>query len=199
MDIIYTRKGSKSYLEVVGTMTVARDHSFSSAVDFTGLRFLPGKALNFPAAELVDQTASLDAILPIGDLHRRLDDASDAGSVLTAWLTPRITPPNPVELALSLLEQDQDIDSIASAVSLSGRQFRRRCAELTGLSPRHLARILRFRKACNLANQSLRPDWAGIAIDTGYFDQAHLIRDFREFTGETPMSVFSNTPSPEAL
>jgi AraC-like DNA-binding protein len=32
-----------------------------------------------------------------------------------------------------------------------------------------------------------------IALESGYFDQAHLIRDFRQFTGRPPMSVFSNT------
>jgi len=198
MDILYAREGGKSRLEVVGTMTVTREHRFESRVEFTGLRFLPGKALNLPATELVDQTLPLDALLPIGDLHRRLDDAPDPGSVLTAWLAPRITPPDPVELALTLLEQVQNIDSIASAANLSARQFRRRCVELTGISPRHLARILRFRKACTLAHKSLHPDWAGIAIDTGYFDQAHLIRDFREFAGQTPVSVFSNTSIPAA-
>ena len=35
--------------------------------------------------------------------------------------------------------------------------------------------------------------WAAIATDAGYFDQAHLIRDFHEFTGRAPVSVFSNT------
>ena len=70
-------------------------------------------------------------------------------------------------------------------------QFRRRCLEESGLTPKHLCRVLRFRRACALAHPAA--DWAEIAAGAGYFDQSHLIRDFREFTGRTPVSVFSNT------
>jgi AraC-like DNA-binding protein len=58
--------------------------------------------------------------------------------------------------------------------------------------------VLRFRYACRLAGESPRPEWSGIAAEAGYFDQAHLIRDFREFAGATPMAVFSNTADSEA-
>jgi AraC-like DNA-binding protein len=80
---------------------------------------------------------------------------------------------------------------------MSERQFRRRCLEESGLAPKHLCRVLRFRRACELGERGL--PWGLIAAEAGYFDQAHLIRDFREFTGATPMgartnvSVFSNT------
>ena len=38
-------------------------------------------------------------------------------------------------------------------------------------------------------------NWSDIALEAEYFDQAHLIRDFHQFTGRTPMAVFSNTRS----
>ncbi len=61
----------------------------------------------------------------------------------------------------------------------------------TGLTPKKLCRVLRFRRACALGSLGL--PWSLVALDAGYFDQAHLIRDFREFAGTTPMSVSSNT------
>jgi AraC-like DNA-binding protein len=54
--------------------------------------------------------------------------------------------------------------------------------------------VLRFRHASRIAQAAGRPNWSDIALEAGYFDQAHLIRDFHEFTGLTPMAVFSNRP-----
>lgn len=198
IDILYSREGGLSRLEVVGTMTTARSHFLSPGMQFTGLRFHPGKS-SFPAADLVDKVIPLRDIRNVGDLHQRLDDSSDAGSVLSEWVATNCETPGNVELALMYLDSGRDVDEVARAANLSVRQFRRRCVELTGLSPCHLARILRFRKACHIAAESRRPMWASIAREAGYFDQAHLIRDFREFAGTTPMAVFSNTPKPTAL
>jgi AraC-like DNA-binding protein len=76
---------------------------------------------------------------------------------------------------------------------LSLRQFRRRCLEESGLTPKRLCRVLRFRHACRIAGGVDRLNWSAIALEAEYFDQSHLIRDFHEFTGHTPMAVFSNT------
>lgn len=84
-----------------------------------------------------------------------------------------------------------DMQCTIRDTGLSERQFRRRLIEETGLSPKKLCRVLRFRRACSLGAQGL--PWSVIAAEAGYFDQAHLIRDFRDFTGHTPMSAFSNT------
>lgn len=55
-----------------------------------------------------------------------------------------------------------------------------------GLPPKTLARILRFARVLRRLDGADRPAWAEIALDCGYYDQAHLIRDFRQFAGTTP-------------
>ncbi len=170
-----------------------------------GVRFRPGMARSFfrvAAAELTDTAIPLDDILGsrTRELERRLCDSrspAEAAGVLVASLQAPLTAPNPVQrtiAALADIHGQADLDRFASAANLSARQFRRRCLEESGLTPKHLCRILRFRRALHLRSRPTR-DWADIAAETGYFDQAHLIRDFREFTGQTPMAVFSN-PAP---
>ena len=224
MDILYTRLGNRSELQVVGTMTEPHRFITKTGTQFIGFRFHPGKApWGLPAAELLDRAAPLTEVMSARGLQDRMDNASDPAAVLSAWLAARVQPPTPLEMALGYLQHGDDLDHIAAAANLSTRQFRRRCAELTGLSPRHLARVVRFRKAlaaslpptltAPLPNRdregavlarvalrtSPRPNWSAIALDAGYFDQAHLIRDFREFAGATPMAVFSNTAAATAV
>jgi AraC-like DNA-binding protein len=52
-----------------------------------------------------------------------------------------------------------------------------------GLSPKHFARIGRVRRVLSLAGQRR---WATVAEDAGFFDQAHMISDFRAFMGVSP-------------
>ena len=102
--------------------------------------------------------------------------------------------PNGVQQAIEAVARshgDVSIEWVAREAGMSERQFRRRCLEESGLRPKQLCRVLRFRRACALAGRGL--PWGLVAAEAGYFDQAHLIRDFHEFTGDTPMSVFSNT------
>ena len=45
---------------------------------------------------------------------------------------------------------------------------------------------MRFHQACRLAKAGAAPGWAGIAADSGYADQAHLVRELAALAGETP-------------
>ena len=80
------------------------------------------------------------------------------------------------------------IDDLAAQAGLSARQFRRLCVELTGLTPKFLARVLRFRRA--LQHVHAHPcAFARLALDCGYYDQAHFINEFRELSGRTPAAI----------
>jgi AraC-like DNA-binding protein len=56
--------------------------------------------------------------------------------------------------------------------------------EHVGITPKLLARILRFQRAVGLMERPL--SWAEISVACGYYDQAHLIRDFKQFAGSAP-------------
>jgi hypothetical protein len=66
-----------------------------------------------------------------------------------------------------------------------------RFREHTGLPPKVFARILRFQRAAALMADSAGPSLCEIALDCGYYDQAHLNRDFRAFAGRTPTELLA--------
>jgi len=196
LDLVYMRGAG---LMAVGAMTVQQRVDLPEGAVLAGIRFQPGMATRFlgiPAGELTDISVPLPGL---EDLKAKLDDAKSSGarrSLLLSALSTPDAPPDPIERAIEAMRLERgvtDLDWVAHQAGLSPRQFRRRCLEASGLTPKHLCRVLRFRNARGLAIAASHPDWAGIAIRAGYFDQAHLIRDFREFTGDTPMAVFSNT------
>lgn len=78
------------------------------------------------------------------------------------------------------------VRDVASDIGWSRKHLSRRFVNELGVAPKTLALMLRFHHACRLARNGATGGWAAIAADAGYADQAHLTRDFRMFTGETP-------------
>lgn len=196
LDIVYSEAEG---LRAIGAMTMERRYKLAPA-RVCGVRFRPGAAGRFlkaPAGELTDLEVPLEELwgAPARGLAERMANAPAAAEVLAGALDRPAAAPDAVERAVAAMAAAHgavDVDEVARAANLSPRQFRRRCLGATGLSPKHLCRILRFRRARELAAREPGLKWALIAVDAGYFDQAHLIRDFREFTGRAPMAVLSN-------
>jgi AraC-like DNA-binding protein len=78
---------------------------------------------------------------------------------------------------------------LARELGVSERTLERRFDDVVGLSPRRLARVLRFRSAWEAATEAESKAWSLLALDCGYADQPHLIRDFRRFAGTSPGRV----------
>jgi AraC-like DNA-binding protein len=191
-DIVLSGDGP---LQAVGSMTRYQDIEQSGAALTVGVRFRPGawaSHLGVPADRITD------AVLPLQDLwgvraHRLREQLAFAHSLehcaelFEASLRPE-TKISPVRRALQWMEQHHgcvSIDALADQSGMGPRQFRRRCLEQTGLTPKFLARVLRFRYALSRISKS-RAGGAGLALDCGYYDQAHFINEFRTFSGRTP-------------
>ena len=199
-----------------GTLTVCgpelRSWSFTlpPGTEAVGVRFRPGAAagaLRVPMSELRDQRVALDDVVGaagarwLGDrladgtgeprrqrqafegFVRRLvaDDATDGATAVVARLVD---------------EQAAGADELADAVGLSTRQLHRRCTAAFGYGPATLARILRFQRFVRSAlgrgpHRSAPPPGglARMAAEAGYADQAHLSRECRAITDETPTAL----------
>jgi AraC-like DNA-binding protein len=84
------------------------------------------------------------------------------------------------------------IGELTRELGWSRKRIVARFREEIGLTPKQSARLLRFERARALAESGERPDWAWLAREAGYYDQSHLINEFRSFTGRTPETFFQD-------
>jgi AraC-like DNA-binding protein len=159
--------------------------------------------LGLPMDELACEVVELDALLGAEgeELVERLCEASEWAErfdVLDAWLVRRLAgaqPPDPgVEHAWWRLVHSRGRVSVAELVRETGwsrRHLTARFKAQVGLPPKVYGRILRFRQAASELARPDGPSLCEIALDCGYYDQAHLNRDFREFAGRTPTELMA--------
>jgi AraC-like DNA-binding protein len=86
------------------------------------------------------------------------------------------------------------IGSMAKLVGLSIRQLERLFKERVGLSPKQLCRNLRFKHLFKQLQTSSIDSLGATAVDCGYYDQPHMIQDFKYYTGTSPKDYFSDQP-----
>jgi AraC-like DNA-binding protein len=78
------------------------------------------------------------------------------------------------------------VGDLARHIGLSQRRLIELFSAEVGMTPKLFARVRRFQRAIAMVGQVTTPDWAGVALVCNYYDQSHLIRDFRAFCGLSP-------------
>ncbi|HEU4324672.1 MAG TPA: helix-turn-helix domain-containing protein [Roseiflexaceae bacterium] len=168
-----------------------------------GVHFRPGGA---PALLRAPADALHNAHLPLVDLwgdgaaalSERLRDAASPrqrldllARVLLERL-PRFPEQRPaIAQAIQAFERQPQAGAVAqvsAAVGLSERQLARLFREAVGLTPKQFCRVRRFQQLLRRIERGRAVAWAETAIDCGYYDQSHLIRDFQLFAGLNPSS-----------
>lgn len=114
----------------------------------------------------------------------------DRFDVMEAFLLGRATHLPSPEVAeawrrLAARGGEARIGALAEEIGWSRAHLHRRFRAQTGVGPKTVARLIRFRHACLLARAGAT-NWAGVAAGAGYADQAHLARDFGALAGEAP-------------
>lgn len=106
-------------------------------------------------------------------------------------------PEEPIDqLAIQMLDplQNHTLEEWSAMACLSLRQFERNFITRVGISPKLFIRIVRFEYAMKIKNQCPDKSWAQIALECGYTDSSHLLREFKEFA-EFPPSRFYLQPT----
>lgn len=163
-----------------------------------GVRFQPGGATPLLGSSIEpfrNQIVPFDAFgeIPSRELHGLLSiDLPVAGcaDVLNDHFERKLRHSRIDQRALSTVQAmvraggGSSVESLASMSGASARTVERWFRVLTGVGPKRLSRILRFQRLLRLLGDGR--DWARRALVAGYYDQAHLIREFRTLAGTTP-------------
>lgn len=165
-----------------------------------GIAFRPGGAaplFGFNLMELAGCVVELEEVW--GMEARRLREQLGAEpddvrklQVLEAWLAWRYRDselPQRVGFAAAQLARRDltvGVGEIADALGVSPRHLVAEYARHTGLTPKYFARIRRLQAAIGRIGFAAAPEWAGVAAVCGYYDQSHLINEFKALAGVTP-------------
>ena len=88
------------------------------------------------------------------------------------------------------------IAQLAAEVGWSHKHLIARFRRQVGLRPKTAARLVRFDGVLGRLDERRGLDWGLVALEAGYADQAHLIREFHQFTGTTPTEFLAQTTPP---
>ncbi len=191
--------GRQGDVSLAGPRTRARIKELSGVTRAVIVRFKPGWAaplFGVAANEVTDRIVPLEALWGYAgaDLYGRLVEAED----VTKWLdcvsgvlvrrAQRSFESSSARLARRAARRFEEgearVDRVAAQLGVTARHLRRTFTEHVGVGPKDYARSFRLQHAIRLAASS--NDWSCIARQAGYFDQAHLIADFRQLMGVTP-------------
>lgn len=170
----------------------------------SGVRFTPAGFAELsrrPMRELVDRVWPAHEVLA-EPLPAAPDEPLAARQALTAYLvqnTPCATPTQrEVDRLVALTQCEAStvrVESLASAAGQSKRSLQRLFERYVGVGSKWIVRRARVHEAAERVARGERIDWAALAAELGYHDQAHLIRDFRAQLGETP-AVYARRAAP---
>lgn len=165
------------------------------------INFHKGKSYPFvqmPLHEMTDCVVDGDLVLPgeIMEIREKILEAPSIQQkfmVVEKFLASRFKDRlivNPfIDFAVNKIVQlpsRLSIAQVSEKVGYSQKHLIKLFKDHVGMTPKGFLKIIRFQKAIMEIAADKKPSWTGIAFESGYYDQAHFINDFREFSGFTP-------------
>ncbi len=152
----------------------------------------------FPMDEIRDCVVDADLIWgsEFGDLRERLLEIKDVSKrfemveeFLLGTFASRLSMNPCVSFAIGEMTNNPDQVSIGrmnAQIGYSQKHFGEMFRRHIGVTPKSFLKIMRFQKAVRTIDAATEIDWASVATECGFYDQAHFINDFKHFSGFTP-------------
>jgi AraC-like DNA-binding protein len=173
----------------------------TGVVAVIGIRLQPYGAAAFfdmPQEDLVGSTMAVDTLSTrlareLEELRARADSVDAVAHAVRRWLERRVDDSGldrRVEASVRSIRDSRGlvrVDDLARQLGITARHLERRFKRIVGVSPKQLARITRFQCALQVLERVDSPQrGTHAATMSGYADQAHFIRDFRQMAGCPP-------------
>ena len=183
-------------------------------VDILAARFHPEGFKPFasrPIAEMDNRAVDLEELFgaegqQLADAVRSAPGTAERIQCIEAFLLQRLTSPATIDTliheSVGLLLQLQgqpSIDQLSDQLGVHRRSLERKFASTIGLSPKQLAKMIRMQAALKLLASGQVGSLTALAYEGSFYDQAHFIKDFKEFTGLSPKKFYADNLKMSAL
>ncbi|HXB99725.1 MAG TPA: AraC family transcriptional regulator [Terriglobales bacterium] len=197
VHVIFETAGSV----VAGVQTRMFSRVLEGQSQVFGIKFKPGgfrPFLKFATSKLADRVVAAESILgkDVNALESILlssGEENEKVEAANAFFRARMPKPDAViegvgRIVERILEERdiKTVDDLVDRTGIGKRSLQRMFNEYVGVSPKWVIRRYRLHELVERFNSNDEPRWADLALELGYFDQAHLINDFRSITGYSP-------------
>lgn len=206
MDILLVRRSPTECYNtyVVGTMTAPIFEDLTARAEYLGIRFAPGGFTHFfgiPVHELTDRIVPLESLSASFPSAEQLADSPEMSTrveILESSLSQRLPSDRQDPSLARVLDTisacggNVTISQLARIACWSPRHLGRRFHDSVGVGPKTFCKIIRFKNALHMLRHEPPPELLQVALEAGYYDQAHFIHDFNRFYGASPSTVLND-------
>ena len=192
---------------VIGQLTRPLEIEPTGETGIFSVRFHPEGFLPFatiPIKEMENKAVSLEVLFgkdgqEIEQKVLNTNLTSERINHIETFLLSRLTDTKTIDrIVKSTIETiltangQLQIDELTKLINTNRRQLERKFSSAIGLSPKQLSKTIRLQAALKMLLNNEFTSLTALAYEGEYYDQAHFIKDFKEFTGLTPKEFYSN-------
>jgi len=201
-------KQSQSFIS--GLSNTYSDVSTQGESGMIAVSFYPHGACNFfhfPMSEAENRDISLDNLIGrkaeiIGQQLYEAPSLSERIKIIESFLLKQFSEVRAEDLkivckAVSLINQNRgqlQSANLSGLLAITSKSLERKFISLVGKSPKQFSKIVRFQSIIDTVSKGHCENFTQIALEYGYYDQAHFNKDFKSFSGLTPLDFFRNYP-----